>query len=118
MANEPTMLALNETKKTVLASRLRREPSVDASRTLDIRPGDGIWLEDCRRIDTSAIAFSLELVFLDEQRRVVAIVPDLRKGMRCPEVNEAASVLRVAVGTAVLTRTQKGDRILIEPIVG
>ncbi len=118
MANEPPMLALNETKKTVLASRLRREPSTDGSAALDIRPGDGIWLEGCKRIDTSSIAISLELVFLDEERRVVAIVPEVRKGMLCPEVTEAASVLQVAVGTTRLTRTQKGDRILIEPIVG
>jgi hypothetical protein len=112
------MLALNETKRTVLASRLRVAGAPAAQRKDQIRPGDGVWIESCRQIDTSTMRFSLDLVFLDEGHTVVAVVPNLKQGMECPEVAGAAGVLEVAVGTAMLTHTQTGDRILIEPVGG
>ena len=114
------ILALNETRKTLLASRLlmadasQGRPAMLAS---EIRPGDGVWVKACNRVDTSAMRVSLDLLFLDSDHRVVAALTHVRPGSTCPEVEEAVGVLELAAGTIRLSQTEKGDHVALEPIV-
>jgi hypothetical protein len=120
MADHSLILALNETRKTLLASRLmiaklskHRDPTVID----EILPGDGVWIEACTRVDTSAMRASLDVVFLDSEHRVVATVTNVRPGSACPEVEKAAGVLGLAVGMIQFTQTEKGDHVVLEPII-
>lgn len=114
------ILALNETRKTLLASRLHVAESAERDSALprpDILPGDGVWIRACNRIDTSTLPAPLDLLFLGADHRVVAAVADLGRGSRCPVVEEAVGVLELAAGTIRRTQTRRGDRVLLEPVV-
>jgi hypothetical protein len=114
------ILALNETRKTLLASRLllaRASERRAAALAGDIRPGDGIWTEACDSIDTSGMRAPVDVVFLDSDRRVVGTVSNVRPGKELPVMEEAAGVLELAAGTIQLSQTRKGDQVVLEPIV-
>lgn len=114
------ILALNETRKTLLASRLllgRGSQRRSASLGGDIRPGDGIWIEGCNSIDTSSMQASVDVVFLDSAHRVVGVASNVRPGSQVPLVEAAVGVLELASGTIRLSHTQKGDQVALEPIV-
>jgi hypothetical protein len=120
VADHSLILALNETRKTLLASRLmiagrsKRRSDALAERIL---PGDGVWIEACNRVDTSGMRVSLDLLFLDSDYRVLAAVTDVGPGSACPEVEKAVGVLELAAGTIQLSQTEKGDHVVLEPIV-
>ena len=121
-SGEPLLiLALNETRKTLVASRLHVVKAADrgSPRTQppSILPGDAVWVEACDRIDTSAIPDALDLLFLDADHRVLAAVADVPPGSRCYQVDGAVGVLELAPGTIRLSQTEKGDLIVLEPIV-
>jgi uncharacterized protein len=114
------ILALNETRKTLLASRLlvvRGSEIRLASLAANIRPGDGVWIDGCDRIDTSGMRAAFDVLFLDAEHRVVAVVPNLRPGSKYPKVESAVGVLQLADGTIRLSQTEKGDHVSLEPIV-
>jgi hypothetical protein len=114
------ILALNQTRRTLLASRLMildRSKQQEAGVVDKIFPGDGVWLEACNRVDTSRMHGSLDLVFLDSDQQVVAALTDVRQGSACPEVEKAVGVLGLAAGTIRLSQTEMGDRVVLEPIM-
>ena len=119
MEAQSLILALNETRKTLLASRLllvRGPRARDASLAPNIHPGDGVWLDGCERIDTASMRAPLDLLFLDADQRVVAVVANLHAGSAVPQVDGAVGILQLAPGTIRLSQTQKGDHIVVEPI--
>ncbi|MGH7898083.1 MAG: hypothetical protein ACREQQ_09025 [Candidatus Binatia bacterium] len=114
----PLILALNETRKTLLASRIEivDAPAPHSPPIRDaIRPGDAVWVEACNGVDMSRRLGSLDLLFLDSGHRVVAAFSGSKHGRA--EVPGASSVLELAPGTIALTSTREGDRIVFEPIV-
>lgn len=118
-ASNVPVLALNETRKTLLASRLRvtdRRRLRGMLRDLQLFPGDGIWVEACKQVNTSGIPVSLDLLFLDADHRVVAKIPHASPGGRSPLVTVASGVLQLPAGTIGSTHTELGDHILIEAI--
>lgn len=117
--NTSPVLVLNETRKTLLASRLctlratERRP-VTARET--ILPGDGLWVVDGHQVDTSEMPDALDLLFLDTDHCVVEMITAMGPGLLSPSVNRAAGVLGLPAGTIPATRTQIGDHILMEAI--
>ena len=113
------ILALNETRKTLLASRLHlaygphEAYRAAASQML---PGDGVWVEACNRIDTSKLNAALDLLFLDSAHQVIAAVSDVRPGGQAPEVDGAVGVLKLPAGTIGLSQTKAGDKVVLDPI--
>jgi hypothetical protein len=113
------ILALNETRKTLLASRLHvmaKSPRPASVEVEDIRPGDGVLFEKWAEADARKLHAPLDLVFLDANHRVLAL-GHLKAGRGWPAVNGAVSLLGLASGTIRLTDTRKGDHIVLEPIV-
>ena len=120
MEAQSLILALNETRKTLLASRLllvRGSAARVAALVANIHPGDGVWIDECDQVDTTGMRASLDLLFLDAGHRVVAAVTNLRPGSACPQVDRAVGVLQLAAGTIQLSQTEKGDHVVLEPIV-
>jgi uncharacterized protein len=113
------ILALNETRKTLLASRLivaRGSQMRSLAIAQSIRPGDGIWIDACNSIDTSGMDGPVDVLFLDSGKRVVGIANDVRPGKQFRAVEDAVGVLKLAPGTIRLSQTQKGDHVVLEPI--
>lgn len=114
------ILVLNETRKTLLASRLRMSRSTARGESFaigTILPGDGYWVEPAKQVDTFGMAVPLDLLFLDADYRVVEKVGNLQPGALSPQVAKATGVLELPAGTIPATHTEIGDRILIEAIV-
>jgi hypothetical protein len=114
------ILALNETRKTLLASRLlvvQGSEARPASLATEILPGDGVWIADCGRLDTAGTRVSIDLLFLDAAHRVLTAVTNLPPGSACPRIEEAIGVLQLAPGTIQLSKTREGDQVVLEPIV-
>ena len=117
--NTSPVLVLNETRKTLLASRLRVQPAVEPRRFRaggPILPGDGLWVEHGNQIDSTGMPTALDLLFLDADHRVVELITAMAPGSLSPVVPHATGVLELPPGTIPSTRTQIGDHILIEAI--
>jgi uncharacterized membrane protein (UPF0127 family) len=55
--------------------------------------------------------FALDVVLLDEARRVVAVFPDLRPGAKTGFVKGSRFALEVPVGTIAASGTGVGDQL-------
>src|SRR5512145_1637770 len=67
--------------------------------TRSLPPGEGLWLRPCRQVHMFGMRYAIDVVFLDEQQRVVHLVSDLAPGRISPKVGSAASVLELPAGT-------------------
>lgn len=113
------VLVLNESRKTLLASRLRfgRAGGAEDLSATSLSAGEGMWIDGCSSFDARRISGRLDVLFLDRESMVVVIFGDLRPCARRLEAPGAASMLALPPGTVSFTRTEKGDRIVIEAIV-
>lgn len=98
--------------------------SIDAARTSKARrtgllkherldEGAGLWIVPCESIHTFFMKFTIDVLYLDRQRRVrkaVREIPPWRMSMCLL----AHSVLELPPGTVERTGTQKGDQLEFE----
>jgi len=113
------ILALNETRKTLLASRLdvvEKEAIARGEYVREIRPGDGVWLEPCDAVDTRRLKAPIDLVFVDAGHRVLAVMDLLRTRSEDLLIPGAVAILALASGTIRLSKTREGDYISLDPI--
>jgi uncharacterized protein len=61
--------------------------------------GDGLWITPCRQVHTVGMRYAIDLVFLDDVRRVVETVRALAPGRFSARVAAATSVLELPAGT-------------------
>ena len=109
--------AVNETRGIPLASRVTAADSI-GKRCLGLlgRPrlseGEGLWLSPCGAVHTFFMRFPIDVVFLDEEGRVVAL-RTLVPWRFSAWVRKAESALELPAGTAERTGTRVGDRIQV-----
>lgn len=82
--------------------------------TKSLPPGDGLWLKPCNQIHMIGMRYALDVVFLDDERRVVRTITSLAPGKISPRVVEASSVLELPVGTLARAGLTEGVQIEIE----
>lgn len=73
-----------------------------------LAPGEGLWILPCEAIHTFGMRFSIDLVYIDRKQRVRKVrsaVPP----WRLSACLTAHSVIELASGTVLATRTMKGD---------
>ena len=76
-------------------------------------PEDGIWLIPSFGIHTFGMLFPVDLVYLDEAKRVIHVVEHLGPFRISPIRPGCASLLEVRTRTIYSSRTRIGDRLLI-----
>ena len=110
------MRALNLSRQTRLAARagvadtfLSRLVGLLGQRSLN--EDEGLWIKPCRSIHTVGMRFSLDVVFLDAQNRVVKTRSGLAPFRICWGGREAVSVLELPAGTIEHSHTAPGDQI-------
>lgn len=107
------MTVTNRTRGTVLGN------SIDVAFTFDRRkigllnrknltPGEGLLISKCHSIHTFGMNFPIDVVFLDDQGRVLDLSPNLQPG-RLAKRAASFSVLELPVGMIQASGTQKGD---------
>jgi uncharacterized membrane protein (UPF0127 family) len=80
---------------------------------LKLRADEGLWVVPSRGIHTLGLLFPLDLIYLDENNRVIHMVeyfPSFRIG---PLKTRAESVLELPTHTIYSSHTQPGDELVI-----
>ena len=73
--------------------------------------GEGLWLKPCASIHTFGMRFSLDLIFLDAQFRVVKVVENLKPWRLA--FASAASAVELPTGVLKQIAVKAGDKLQI-----
>jgi uncharacterized membrane protein (UPF0127 family) len=73
-------------------------------------PGHGLWIIPCEAVHTFGMKFSIDLIYLDRNRRVRKVRTSVKPG-RISGCWSAHSVLELASGTVLRSKTQVGDKV-------
>lgn len=82
--------------------------------TSGLPPDEGLWIRPCRQVHMFWMAYPIDVVFLDDDLRVLRIVAGLRPWRVSPKVAGATSVVELAAGAAGAAGLSEGDRLVIE----
>ena len=74
---------------------------------------EGLLIRPCSSVHTYFMRFSLDIVFIDRERRVVKVVRSLRP-FRFSGARGSHVVLEMAAGALAEADLAKGDQLLIE----
>lgn len=113
--------AINQTRELPLATDLSlahthwtRLRGLLGTSQKDFRNGRGLWIRPCRGVHTLAMAFPIDVVYLDRAGQVVHVEHDLQPWRFSPVRLQATSVLELPSGTIARTGTAVGDTIAIQ----
>lgn len=109
---------LNRTRDAVLAtsadvagtSEKRREGLLKKT---GLNPGEGLWIAPCEAVHCFFMKFTIDVLFLSKDLRVVKARPRL-KPWRVSGSLRAHSTLELPEGTIEATGTQAGDQLEFE----
>ena len=112
------MRAFNVTRQRTLANTLMVADSFFRSLIgLMGRPGldvgHGLWIIPCQSVHTFWMRFPIDVIFLDEHRKVIHLVENLRPFRISRHLSKARSVVELPVSSIKATGTQLGDEIRI-----
>lgn len=107
---------INQTRGAVLATRARSAASpwsrlVGLVGRARLAPGEALHLVPCGSVHTLFMRFTIDVLYLDRDRRVVRAVPALRPFRWCWGGRRAHSALELPAGTLAATGTQLGDTL-------
>ena len=77
--------------------------------------GSGLWIVPTEGVHTFGMKFAIDVLFLNRQRKVVKIRPNMGKWKLALSLR-AHSVLELPAGTVANTGTAVGDQLSIERI--
>lgn len=77
----------------------------------ELPQGEGLLITPCNSIHTFFMRFPIDVLFIDEHRCVVHLIPALKPYRLSPLVRAARSVVELPAGTIARTRTETGDRL-------
>jgi uncharacterized membrane protein (UPF0127 family) len=112
------MPVINLTKKTWLATKVRKADSfltrlVGLLKRTHLGPEEALWLMPSKGIHTIGMKFPIDVVFLDKNNLVVAIVSGLVPYRMTGVHWKGQSVLELPKGTLQKSRTEVGDQLEI-----
>lgn len=109
----------NETRGSVVAERCRVASGL--FQTIfglhllpQLKAGEGLLLPGATTIDTTFMGYPIDLVFLDRDKRVTKVVPNLVPWRFALWNPRARDTLELPAGAAVSARTQPGDELRFE----
>jgi len=108
---------LNETKGTIVASKVRQADSVwsrfwGLMFRRALAEGEALHIRPCNSVHTFFMRFTMDAVFLDKETRVVKVVPDMKPFRAAVGGKGAHSVLELAAGAAALAGVEAGDTLV------
>lgn len=78
-----------------------------------LRSDEGLWVVPCQGIHTVGLLFAIDVVYLDENRRVIHLIEHLGPFRIAPIRRQSSSVLELPTRTIYSSNTQVGDSLLI-----
>jgi hypothetical protein len=82
-------------------------------RRTGLEPGEGLWILPCEAVHCFFMKFAIDVVFLDKEKRVVKLAPNL-KPWRMAGCFRGRSVVELPAGRIGESGTQIGDQFEIE----
>ena len=80
---------------------------------LNMRSDEGLWVVPSSGVHTWGVLFPLDLIYLDENLRVVYVTEHFPRFKVAPLKIRAASVLELPTHTIYSSQTQPGDQLVI-----
>lgn len=74
-----------------------------------LEPGEGLLIEPCRGVHTYGMRYPIDVAFLAEDGRVVALYPGLEPGTRTPWHRRARRALELSEGALGTLGVELGD---------
>lgn len=115
---EGTVFVYNRTKETFLAYRVKVADSI-LSRLVgllgkrSLRPDSGLWIVPSSGVHTLGMLFTIDVVFLDKNLKVVGL-RELLRPFSITSLNlQAESVLELPAHTIIKSRTEIGDQLVV-----
>lgn len=97
----------------VLASRfLQRARGLLFSKPLE--EGTGLWIKPCNSVHTFFMTYSIDVIFLDKDMRVVSIIEDMSPGRISRIEKGAQSVLELPAKTVQKFHLTVGKKLIME----
>ncbi|MGQ9635825.1 MAG: DUF192 domain-containing protein [Bryobacteraceae bacterium] len=106
---------LNRTRDTILATQASIADTSGARnigllRHHSLPDGQGLWIVPCEGVHTFFMKFPIDVVYLDRNKRVVKVRPNLVP-WRISLCLRAHSVLELPAGKVAQTGTSRGDQL-------
>ncbi len=80
---------------------------------LALKSGEGLWIVPFKEIPVNGSGIPLDLIYLDEDGRVLEVVESFLALRETPIIHRAASVLALPTHTIYSSQTQPGDQLVI-----
>lgn len=80
---------------------------------LSMRSDEGLWVIPSSGVHTWGVLFPLDLIYLDDNYRVVYVTEHFPRCQVGPLRFQAASVLELPTHTIYSSQTQEGDQLVI-----
>lgn len=111
---------VNETRHSVLGTRIRMADTILArTRGFLFRAspvmGEGLFMTPCRGVHMYGMRFPLDVLFIDQGGRVVAVHEGLTPGRRTPIYTQSNYALELPAGAVAATRSVVGDQLSWSP---
>jgi hypothetical protein len=112
--------AYNQTRECFLGLEVAQaDATLDELREkierLELKSGEGLWLSPFHGIPDTGILYPLDLLYLDENCRVLDAVESYPTFRVAADKQEAASVLALPAHAIYSSQTQAGDQLVICP---
>lgn len=76
-----------------------------------LAPGEALWLRPCNGVHTLGMLFAIDVIFLDQELRIVRLVENLRPFRVTLPQPQARSVLEMAAHSAARLQLKAGDQL-------
>lgn len=120
MTSERTGYAFNVTRQTFLATRLHvadthmlRLRGLLGTAPSSFQHGAGLWIVPCHGVHTMAMRYPIDVLYLDNQGRVIHAEDNVRPWRLTRVIVECATVIELPAHTVWNTGTKVGDGIEI-----
>lgn len=84
----------------------------------ELGQGEGLLLSPCQSVHMYGLAFTVDVLFLDEAYRVVAVYEELEPGRRTNTHQEARYAVKLAAGTVARAEVEVGQRLVLDQTDG
>lgn len=78
--------------------------------------GEGLLLTPCNSVHTFGMAYPIDLIFIDSDGKVVALLANTLPGRAIRPIREARQTIELPPGTISATGTRTGDRLMLSPL--
>jgi len=84
--------------------------------TSSLAAGEGLWIVPCNQVHMYLMRYAIDLVFLDENLRVVEVIDNQPISTISEKYKQAHSVIELPLGSVARSGVAKGQQVVIEGV--